>query len=241
MKRTSISIFSILLLLPMLCFSQETVTIDSVAAPVKSERYGIRVGADLYKLARSIYDENYQGIELVGDYRLTKKFYIAAELGNENKTTDDPQLNFTTKGSFIKAGFDYNTYENWLDMENMIHVGLRYGFSTFSQQLNYYNVYNPNNYLGEAPAVIENREFSGLTASWIEVVAGVKVEVFDNIFVGFSARVNRIVSNKQPNNFSNLYIPGFNRTYEGEFGVGFNYTVSYFIPFYKRNAAPKAK
>jgi hypothetical protein len=31
-----------------------------------------------------------------------------------------------------------------------------------------------------------------------------------------------------------LYIPGFNRTYDGDFGVGFNYTVSYFIPLYKK-------
>ncbi|HEY0045765.1 MAG TPA: DUF6048 family protein, partial [Flavobacterium sp.] len=239
MRRTSVFIFSILLLLPMLSLAQEAATVqDSVVVPMKSERYGVRVGVDLYKLARSVYDENYQGIELVGDYRLTKKFYIAAELGNENKTTDDEQLNFTTKGSYLKAGFDYNTYENWLDMENVIHIGLRYGFSTFSQQLNNFEIYNPNNYLGISPVVASGTEYNGLTASWIEVVAGVKVEVFNNIFVGFSARVNRIVSNKQPENFSNLYIPGFNRTYEGDFGVGFNYTVSYFIPIYKRNILP---
>jgi hypothetical protein len=30
-----------------------------------------------------------------------------------------------------KAGFDYNAYENWLDMENIISIGLRYGFSGF--------------------------------------------------------------------------------------------------------------
>jgi hypothetical protein len=34
------------------------------------------------------FDKGYKGLELVGDYRLTKK-YLAAELGNENKTTDD--------------------------------------------------------------------------------------------------------------------------------------------------------
>ncbi|WP_395076160.1 DUF6048 family protein, partial [Flavobacterium sp.] len=33
--------------------------------------------------------------------------------------------------------------------------------------------------------------------------------------------------------FDNLYIPGFNRTYDGKFGVGWNYTISYFIPLYK--------
>jgi hypothetical protein len=69
------------------------------------------------------------------DYRLTKKYFLAAELGNENKTTD-VRLNFTTKGSYLKVGFDYNAYENWLDMENVISIGMRYGFSTFSQELN---------------------------------------------------------------------------------------------------------
>jgi hypothetical protein len=48
-----------------------------------------------------------------------------------------------------------------------------------------------------------------------------------------------LISQKIPNNFDNLYIPGFNRTYDGAFGVGFNYTVSYFIPLYK--ATVKAK
>jgi hypothetical protein len=40
--------------------------------------------------------------------------------------------------------------------------------------------------------------------------------------------------NNKPSGFDNLYIPGFNRTYDGSFGVGFNYTVSYFIPIYKK-------
>ncbi len=210
---------------------------DSI--PVKTDRYGVRVGVDLYKLTRALYDKNYKGIELVGDYRLTKKYFLAAELGNENKTTDDDRVNFTTKGSYIKAGFDYNAYENWLDMENIISIGMRYGFSTFNQQLNSYRIYNANPYFGEVPVIPSGKKFDGLSASWIEVVAGVKAKVFNNVFVGFSLRLNRLVTNKEPENFSNLYIPGFNRTYDGSFGVGFNYTVTYFVPIYKKKVAPK--
>jgi hypothetical protein len=66
------------------------------------------------------YDEGYKGIEFVGDYRLTKKIFFGCWNWNENKTTDDDRLNFTTKGSYLKVGFDYNAYENWLDMENII-------------------------------------------------------------------------------------------------------------------------
>ncbi len=239
MRHISTFIFSSSLLLCSFFTTAQEKKKDSL--PVKTERYGIRVGVDLYKLARSAYDDKYKGLELIGDYRLTRKFYLAAELGNENKTTDDTQLNFTTKGTFLKVGFDYNTYENWLDMENMVFVGLRYGASSFTQELNSYKIYNTTPYFGEAPVIESGQSFDGLTASWIEVVAGVKVELFNNLYVGFSARLNRIVTNKQPENFENLYIPGFNRTYAGNWGAGFNYTISYFIPFYKAKVQPKEK
>jgi hypothetical protein len=222
--------------LPLVEISPEIIKSDSI--PVKTDRYGIRVGLDLFKLTRALYDKDYKGIEFVGDYRLTKKYFLAAEIGNENKTTDDDRVNFTTKGSYLKAGFDYNAYENWLDMENIISIGMRYGFSTFNQQLNSYRIYNANPYFGEVPVIASGQKFDGLTASWIEVVAAVKAKVFNNVFVGFSLRLNRLITNKEPENFSNLYIPGFNRTYDGDFGVGFNYTVTYFVPIYKKKVKP---
>ncbi len=222
--------------LQLVKISPEIVKNDSI--PIKTDRYGIRVGVDLFKLTRALYDKNYKGIEFVADYRLTKKYFLAAEIGNENKTTVDDRVNFTTKGSYLKAGFDYNAYENWLDMENIISIGMRYGFSTFNQELNSYRIYNANPYFGEVPEVSSGRKFDGLSASWIEVVAGIKAKVFDNIFMGFSLRLNGLVTNKEPENFSNLYIPGFNRTYDGNFGVGFNYTVTYFVPIYKKKVKP---
>lgn len=246
MKYISKFTFSIaLVLLPFLGNAQKTTEKSTEtkkdSIPPKMERYGLRVGVDLFKLSRSFYEDDYRGLELTGDYRLTRRHYLAAEIGNEDKTVDDDQVNFTTEGTYLKVGFDYNSYQNWLDMENIISIGLRYGISSFSQTLNSYRLYNPDNYWTEAPIVYPNDKFSGLSAQWIEVVAGMKAEVFNNVFVGFSLRLNRLVTQKQPNNFENLYIPGFNRTYNGDFGVGFNYTVSYFIPLYKSTVKAKAK
>lgn len=241
MKHILRSIFSIYLMLVSLsAFSQEQDTIISpapkkeaaVAKPLKTQRYGLRIGADISQLARTFYDEDFRGLEIVADYRLTKKIYLAGELGNVDFTVDDDQVNFTTTGSYLKVGFDYNAYENWLDMENMIHIGVRYGFSGFSQNLNSYNIYDSSGYFDEV-VVTPGTEYSGLTAHWVEIVGGVKAELFNNLYLGFSVRLNNLISNKKPDNFDNLYIPGFNRTYEGSFGVGFNYTLSYFIPLYK--------
>lgn len=250
MKHISKFTFSIaVVLLSFLGHAQETKKTKGGAEqskakdtiPPKTERYGIRFGVDLFKLTRSFYEKDYKGIELVGDYRLTRKHFVAVEVGTEDKTVDENQLNFTTKGTYLKVGFDYNTYQNWLDMENMIYVGLRYGVSSFSQTLNSYEIYNPNPYFGEAPVIVSGEKFGGLSAQWMEVVVGVKAKVFNNVFAGFSFRMNRLFSQKTPDTFDNLYIPGYNRTYDGNFGVGFNYTITYFLPLYKATVKAKEK
>lgn len=233
MKHMSKSIFSIILIISvsLTALSQEAKQkSDTIKIP---QRYGLRLGLDLHRITKSFYDKNYKGLEIVGDYRLTKKIYIAGELGNEEKTKQDDQLNYSTKGTYFKVGFDFNAYENWLDMENMIYIGLRAGFSSFSQTLNTYNIYEPKSFYGVS-TIDSGQKWNGLSASWIEVVSGLKAEVFNNVYIGFSVRLNYLLSNKEPEGFANLHIPGFNKTYENsKFGAGFNYTVSYFIPLYK--------
>lgn len=229
-----------MILLSLIGNAQKVTETKKDSIPIKKERYGLRLGVDLFKLTRMLYEEDYRGIELVGDYRLTRKHYLAAEIGNEEKTVDDDQLNFTTNGTYLKVGFDYNTYENWLNMENIISIGLRYGVSSFSQTLNNFEIYNPNNYFEEI-LLLPGEKYDGLTAQWIEVIAGTKVKVINNVFVGFNFSLKYLVSQKVPDSFDNLYIPGFNRTYDGKFGVGFNYTISYFIPLYKSTVKAKAK
>lgn len=231
----------VLVLFSLQMISQNKKSKDTVTILPKTDRYGLRVGVDLFKLSKSIYDNNYKGLELVGDFRVTKKYYLAAEIGNENKTTNDDQLKFTTQGTYLKVGFDYNAHQNWLNLENMIYVGLRFGISSFNQEINTYKVYNPNPFFNEPNTVTVNENFNGLSAQWGEVVAGIKTKLFDNVFVGFSLRGSNLFFNKKPAGFDNLYIPGFNRTYNGNFGVGFNYTVSYFLPVFKKKILPKEK
>ena len=240
MKHTLKYIFSLLF---MLLFSingtaQEK---DTLKIP---QRYGLRLGIDAHRLTKSLYNDNYKGLELVGDYRITKKFYAAGEIGNEEKTTADDNINYTTQGTYFKVGFDFNAYENWLDMENMIFIGMRAGVGSFNHKLNSFTIYQPGNYYG-INTNTSDQEFNGLSASWLEVLSGLKAEVLNNLYVGFSLRLNYLMSNNEPEGFANLYIPGFNKTYENsKFGAGINYTISYFIPFYKskeNSKTPKPK
>lgn len=220
------------------------------------QRYGLRVGVDLSKPIRALFDSDYSGLEFVADYRITKKLYVAAEFGNEKKTSvesleniDDIDrvvlYNYTTSGSYVKLGIDFNTYENWYGMTNAIIFGARYAGSSFTQTLNNYTIYdsnrywNPNNF---APGSGSSEEFSGLTATWLEFLLGIKVELFANFYLSGSVRLSYLFTNKEADFFPNLWIPGFNKVNDNsKFGVGYNYTISYFIPLYRKKANKKKK
>lgn len=210
----------------------DSIVNDSI---VYKERFGLRLGADLNKLVRSFADDDYKGFEINADYRLTKNLYVAGELGTEDKTTKTDYLNTITSGSYFKAGVDYNVYENWFGMENMIYGGLRVGLATFKQERTSFTIYNPDQYW-EPFTTTDSKEFSGLSAIWAELVVGIKAEVFNNLYLGINARIKSLVSDDQPDNFENIYIPGFNKTYDSSsIGVGFGYNISYLIPLYKKD------
>ena len=231
--------------LPLLSYGQgQPVDLNPKDTVEYKQEYGLRVGADISRLVFSFIDEDYTGLELVGDYRLTQKLYLAAELGNEEKTQTEGLgntilYNYTTSGSYLKAGVDLNTYENWFGMNNAITLGGRYAVASFSQTLNEYNIFDSNRQYSPGtflPGSQPGTEFSGLNASWLEFVVGIKAELFANIYLGMSARLGFLVTNKEDERFPNLWIPGFNKVTDGSnFGVGFNYTISYFIPFYKKS------
>jgi hypothetical protein len=230
-------ISSCLLLFSCVINAQDTTDTETISDTlVFKQKYGLRLGADLGKLARTFIDDDYTGFELSGDYRLTKKIYLAGELGTEERTITTDFLSATATGSYFKVGIDYNSYQNWLDMQNMIFFGFRAGASTFSQSLDSFTVYNTNQYWPTQFSSEEPTEFDGLTAIWAELIVGIKAELFNNLFLGLNVQIKSMISEDEPEGFENLYVPGFNRTFDsGRFGIGFGYNLSYLIPIIKKD------
>ncbi len=210
---------------------EEQKAVDSIPQKTK---YGLRLGADISKPIRSLLEKEYTGFEIMGDFRFSDKFYLAAEIGNEKSERTETNLSSVSSGSYLKLGVDYNMYNNWFGLNNAIFSGLRYGFSTFKQELLSYSVYL-NDQSFPATTNTPSLEFSGLTAHWIELIVGIKTEVLTNLYLSINLQIKRKVSEEKPENFDNLFIPGFNQTNDfGDFGVGWGYTVSYLIPIFKK-------
>lgn len=224
--------------LSLTSYGQEENAESTVDTLIYKQKYGIRIGGDFGKLARTLIDEDYTGFEINADYRLTKRLYLAGEIGTEERTVITDFLDVTATGSYFKAGIDYNSYTNWLDMQNMIFFGFRGGVSSFSQEINQFTVYNTDQYWNAPFTDTSPQEFKGLTAIWAELIIGIKAELVTNLYAGLNVQIKSIISQDQPDGFENLYIPGFNRTYDsGRFGVGFGYTISYLIPIFKKDKA----
>ena len=239
MKKRQTYIFIISLIIPSaMVFSQtESEVNDSLSTKNKILNISkIRFGFDVFKPIKSLSEGDNLNYEIVSDLQITDNLYLAAEYGLIDRLIEDENINFNSNGSFLRFGFDYNMFKNWVGMDNAIFLGLRYGSSNFSNKIVSYNVRNSDAYFSN---FVDNNyqtiDHSNLNGSWLEVVAGVKVETFNNVYLGFSLRLNKLLSTKKPENFDNLFIPGFNKvTDENTFGSGFNYTLTYSIPLRKK-------
>lgn len=240
MKSKHTWLFSISLFLAGLGYGQQvTPTLTDSLEQTTEEKskevrtYAIRAGVDLVKPIRST-NADFQGLEIVGDLKLNQRLYIATEFGTEQRTQQSELINFSTKGSYFKAGIDYNFFNNWKGMNNALYVGIRYARSVHTHTVNSYELYQLTQYLPQDPITegYLTGEREQLSNGWIELLFGTKVQLFPNFYAGISARLHLLASNPQPDNFGNLYAPGFNKiTDDNKFGAGFNYTLSYAFPF----------
>ncbi len=218
--------------------AQEKTLIDST---LHQKKYGLRIGLDISKPIMAAFSDEFEGYELVADYRLSTKLYLAGEIGYINKQSREDTYKFSTDGSYTKLGVNWNLYNNWLDMDNELYVGGRYGFSVFDQDLTEYIVYQEGTSIeGISGSYFTPKtstdpiHYNNLTAHWVELVIGIKVETFPNLFLGASGSYNTMISDVDPTNFNNLYVPGFGKVYSTNSGFTFNYTITYRIPFYKK-------
>ena len=203
---------------------------DSV---IIKNKYGIRIGLDFSKQIRML-TEDYKGLSLYGDIKIKERLFIVSELGSDEKDLRTENLRSKFSGNYIKVGFNYNLYNNLPGLNNEIYVGFRFATSKFKSEISEYRIYNKDQFWLQDP-IFDNIINKGLNANWVELVIGINTELANNLFMGLSLRLNRMLNQKKPENFTNLYIPGFNKVTENNnFGTGLTYSLIYQIPIVKK-------
>ena len=217
----------------IILFSEKNFSQTENDSVVVKNKFGIRIGLDFSKQIRML-TENYKGLSLYGDVKIKERLFIVSELGSDEKELRTDNLRSKFSGTYIKAGLNYNLYNNLPGLNNEIYVGFRFATSKSKSEISEYIIYNKDRFWSQDP-IFDNIINKGLNANWVELIIGINAELLNNLFMGLSLRLNRMLNQKKPENFTNLYIPGFNKVTENNnFGTGLTYSLIYQIPIIKK-------
>ncbi len=144
---------------------------------------------------------------------------------------------YQNTGSYFRIGADYNFMHNTFKDEAMF-VGFRYARASFKHDFQFLGASEAWNYLvprSVAGVIIDDRYVgnineSGLSASWVELVLGLKVNVWKQFFMGYTTRLMIRSGVKGENVLLANELPGFGSTNRTARLI-FNYYIGYRIAF----------
>jgi hypothetical protein len=204
-----------------------SLTKDSIAGKkVIKVRFGFDAGSYIWEKFNDS-----RAYIFYSDINFYKNYYVYLESGYFEHLTDTSLLTYLTNGSYIKLGIDYNLYQNWLDMDNDIGIGLRFGHAAYDYQLKKIRINQPGAiYTPDIHYV--DKKFNNLSANWLEINAKVQTELFFHIYLGYAVSVKKLLSYTSPDDFETSFIPGFNQKNSySNFGFGMQYFISYQLKF----------
>jgi hypothetical protein len=235
------------LILCLFCYlasAQEAEKTDSVqvkaldTTKMKAYPRALRIGTDIISIIKSHTQNSFTGWELNGDVDFGK-FYLSADYGKWSHSYDlqnGLNGNYTNDGTYWRVGADVNLLKKDPD-RNMFFMGFRYGHSKFNESATVIETADPH--FGDISKQLSN---TGLKAGWGELVTGLRVKMWNQFWMGYTARMKFAPSVKGGGELKTYDIPGYG-LYQYGIYWGFNYQIFWNIPFKKEKkpaaAAPK--
>lgn len=218
----------ILLLLSAISYGQ--VEQQKKLKPKRTDNYihmrGIRVGFDVSRPFMDLWTKgNRYGTEFSADMELMPNWFGVFETGYDALSIKTSHIDYKSNGNYSRIGFDYNFLqaEN-KDDKDIFYAGLRYAFAFSRQQVDQYMI---DSYWGTETGSFGNQNYFG---HWAEFLIGIKGEIFNNFYMGWSIR-GKVKLNVKDLGLPPVYfIPGFGKADKG-FNLDFTYSVYYNIPW----------
>ncbi|MCU4174142.1 DUF6048 family protein [Carboxylicivirga sp. N1Y90] len=186
---------------------------------------GINIGTFIIK---AIEPERF-GLEATARYKFNRKWFAVGEVGYEKVDLQNDPFSYTSDGSFMRLGADYNIFkvEEIGNNDNLI-LGLRYGVAVQEQENTRFTV--KDGYWGNYTGALGK----GITSShWAEFVFGLRSEVLKNFYMGWTVRVRRLLNLSNENQIEPYAIPGYGSR-DNTTNLSFTYNLEYHIPFKKK-------
>ncbi|MCA6078985.1 DUF6048 family protein [Fulvivirga sedimenti] len=185
---------------------------------------GLTVGVDLISGAKTFIRDDldwlnfYAGIDIY-------KYTFNVEYGQEYRKFESGSSVYEADGSYFRIGPDINFLFRDPD-RSALFMGLRYAFNSFSDELSY-ELDDP--FWGQSQQTLQNPK---LKANWFELVAGMRVKLFQAVWMGYTGRFKFAVTTFEDQPLIPQHVPGYGRadlrsTWE------FNYWLIFRLPLSK--------
>lgn len=195
-------IFSFLLLCSHWSWSQNA---DSLKVLPKVNQ--IKIGIDISKPILHSFAKNIYGYEGYIDYYFKNEIYPVIELGYGGSKVDYSDLKYESTNSFVKVGFDKNMLQRMSDHDwDYLFFGLRY--ATAFIQRSEGNYVTTDEIWGTTSGIIPSKSFTG---HWIELNAGVRVELMPRIFAGYNLRTKFLLNQQSFKELPPAYVAGYGK------------------------------
>ena len=189
---------------------------------------GLMVGVDVSGLASKAFGSDAFSSEISIHANLKNRFFPVVEIGygKTDTTGEETNIHYQTSAPFFRVDMDYNVFYKKPHLPGYFTVGLRYGFSSFTYDMQSPDLVDPN--WGHTSIPVTYNDVKS-NAGWLELVLGMKTQVYKDFYMGFTVRYRARQSMKKHENTEPYYIPGYGRGKTSNFGI--TYSLSYRLPF----------
>ncbi len=185
-----------------------------------------RIGAELSYPARLLFESHTKQFEASVDYNFKENIFAVLEGGILTADIQREDFDYYTDGWFFRTGINFNLLgRDVLEDNDIVYVGIRYAYA--NQKYGADNIIVYDDYWGN---YLPPDEQTTLEAHWSELAAGVKTELFSNLFVGWSVRFKVMVSKTEKTLIKPYKISGFGQGIDNTV-FGFNYSIYYRLSF----------
>lgn len=234
MKKESISTFIIALVVLSSWLTPTSLHAQEAQFTPKEEKndsaffQGIYVGVDVFGFLNQVLGSDAKTTEASVEVNLMNRFFPVVELGygSMDTTDDETDIRFKTKAPFFRIGANYNVFYKKPHLPGYFTVGLRYGYTSFKYDIQAPDLVDPNWGHTSIPF-----DYKGVKTNvgWLELVLGLKANVFQNFYMGFTARYRSRLSMKKNEYSEPYYIPGYGKGKSSNLGITYN--LVYKLPF----------
>lgn len=153
----------------------------------------LRFGIDITRPIADAFLKTRKSYEFQVDYAIKNEAYLVAEAGWGNADIDYPDLKYKSSNPFLRIGIDKTMLTRIAASDwDMLFVGMRYGFAPIKRGEAVYTT--TDSLWGNTTGTIAGKN---LTAHWLEVTAGIRVEMIHGLFIGWNIH-GRFLLNQKP-------------------------------------------